>query len=168
MTRYPSIGRVCGSKLLFVPRPNYQCIEPNGLPISALKNHTFLRSHYFCNIPPIRTLNSDAKERESLPSENLRKILKVAIIGVPNAGKSTLINQIVGRNVSTFCDFPFLASICSLHFEINSFPLSRYFLYHVRYTLLVAELEQSWLSKILNLYSLIHLVSLMPKRASSE
>ncbi|KAK7580307.1 hypothetical protein V9T40_000936 [Parthenolecanium corni] len=28
-----------------------------------------------------------------------RKVLKVAIVGVPNAGKSTFINQIVGRNI---------------------------------------------------------------------
>lgn len=32
-----------------------------------------------------------------------RKVLKVAIVGVPNAGKSTFINQIVGRNVSIDC-----------------------------------------------------------------
>jgi ribosome biogenesis GTPase A len=30
-----------------------------------------------------------------------QKLLKVAIIGVPNAGKSSLINSIVGRNVNT-------------------------------------------------------------------
>lgn len=30
------------------------------------------------------------------------KILKVAIIGPPNAGKSTIINQIVGRRVINF------------------------------------------------------------------
>lgn len=42
------------------------------------------------------------------------KALKVAIIGAPNAGKSTLSNQLLGRKVSVAC-------CSSLHIKTNQF-----------------------------------------------
>lgn len=45
---------------------------------------------------------SNQKINLSTLNEPQRRLLKVAIIGVPNVGKSTLINQLVDRRVSSF------------------------------------------------------------------
>jgi tRNA U34 5-carboxymethylaminomethyl modifying GTPase MnmE/TrmE len=48
-----------------------------------------------------RTLSSKV-ESSAAQNENYEsRLLKIAIIGVPNAGKSTVINQLVGRKVNT-------------------------------------------------------------------
>lgn len=49
----------------------------------------------------ISTVKSDfTNVAEDNCNEENTRILKVAIIGVPNVGKSTLLNQILNRNVS--------------------------------------------------------------------
>lgn len=60
-------------------------------------------AHVLCS----RKYNSSNPEEQELQNNGKavdaegQRLLKVAIIGVPNAGKSSLINSIVGRNVST-------------------------------------------------------------------
>jgi ribosome biogenesis GTPase A len=48
-----------------------------------------------------RTLSLSKVESSAAQNENYEsRLLKIAIIGVPNAGKSTIINQLVGRKVN--------------------------------------------------------------------
>lgn len=62
--------------------------------------HTFLRCKYSSNSEQCYS-NSDNQNNNNFNEINDQRLLKVAIIGVPNAGKSSVINSIVQRNVST-------------------------------------------------------------------
>lgn len=64
-----------------------------------LQSYNFAKKFFKNDIHYTKFLNN-VDEYSNSTSESLQKILKIAIIGVPNSGKSTLINQIVGRNVS--------------------------------------------------------------------
>lgn len=63
--------------------------------------HTLLKSKYKqyssnpqqCQDNNIHHVNDSIKQKQE-------RLLKVAIIGIPNAGKSSLINSIIKRNVS--------------------------------------------------------------------
>jgi ribosome biogenesis GTPase A len=49
-----------------------------------------------------RSLSLSKLESSAVQNENYEsRLLKIAIIGVPNSGKSTVINQLVGRKVNT-------------------------------------------------------------------
>jgi ribosome biogenesis GTPase A len=48
------------------------------------------------------TLSLSKVESSAAQNENYEsRLLKIAVIGVPNAGKSTVINQLVGRKVNS-------------------------------------------------------------------
>lgn len=61
--------------------------------------HTLLKSKYSSNTKEY--YNENASEIDNTEQKQQR-LLKVAIIGVPNAGKSSLINSIIQRNVCTY------------------------------------------------------------------
>lgn len=64
---------------------SFFCLFTTGLKI----NNTFIvRALYFSSQPNYET------------AKNVGKVVNVAIIGAPNAGKSTLINKILDRKVS--------------------------------------------------------------------
>lgn len=56
---------------------------------------------------PISTLSADIDKALAVPpAERLRDGLRVAIVGPPNAGKSTLFNALVGREAAIVSDIP--------------------------------------------------------------
>lgn len=61
--------------------------------------HSLLKCNYSLN--PEKYSNSDNQNENDLIKIKRQRLLKIAIIGVPNAGKSSIINSIVQRNVST-------------------------------------------------------------------
>lgn len=83
------------------------------LPSSArLRNSTLLwktvEVRFVCGVAEnsadtnARSLSWSRLESSAAQNENYEtRLLKIAIIGVPNAGKSTIINQLVGRKVNT-------------------------------------------------------------------
>lgn len=87
------------------------------------------------------------------------KSLKIAILGLPNAGKSTLINHLIGRPVSTTFS-PIYSTTFSFEDELfNIFffnsgryapPLQRYTLHAIRLLQYIAWMTPNW-------FSLIHL-----------
>lgn len=69
-------------------------------PISVPKGvHTFFISKYSSNPNEYHNNDDDPHEKSTI-KEGGQRLLKVAIIGAPNAGKSSLINSIIQRNVS--------------------------------------------------------------------
>jgi len=73
-----------------------------GLKPIAVPNrvYTLLKCKYSSN-PEQCHSNSDDQNENDLIEIKRQRLLKIAIIGVPNAGKSSIINSIVQRNVST-------------------------------------------------------------------
>ena len=59
----------------------------------------FIKGKLFQNINIGRCYSTNSQSNKPSDIQNT-KILKVAMIGAPNAGKSTLINKIVQRRVS--------------------------------------------------------------------
>lgn len=45
-------------------------------------------------------VSSENAERQEEPCQGDQRVLRAAIIGVPNAGKTTLVNQLLGQKVS--------------------------------------------------------------------
>lgn len=71
-------------------------------PIAAPNTvYTLLKCKYSSNPERCHSISDNQKENDFIEIKHQR-LLKIAIIGVPNAGKSSIINSIVQRNVSTF------------------------------------------------------------------
>lgn len=72
-----------------------------GLKPIAIPNrvYTLLKCNYSSN-PEQSHSNCDSQNENDFIETQRQRLLKVAIIGVPNAGKSSIINSIVQRNVS--------------------------------------------------------------------
>jgi len=62
--------------------------------------YTLLKCKYSSN-PEQCHSNSESQNENDLIEIKHQRLLKIAIIGVPNAGKSSLINSIIQRPVST-------------------------------------------------------------------
>lgn len=62
--------------------------------------HSLLKCNYSLNSEQFHINSDNQNENESIKI-NRQRLLKIAIIGVPNAGKSSIINSIVQRNVRT-------------------------------------------------------------------
>ncbi|KAJ9587671.1 hypothetical protein L9F63_018887 [Diploptera punctata] len=93
----------------------FSVINPyfEGLSYCCVRNNTFsgylrrIEVRHFSNLSESSSYSEDLtlrnKEFSNFNKENENKcefrLLKVAIIGVPNSGKSTVINQLVGRRV---------------------------------------------------------------------
>lgn len=73
-----------------------------GLRPIAIPNrfHTILKCKYSLNQEQTH-INSDCCNKNDFIELKPQRLLKIAVIGVPNAGKSSIINSIVQRNVST-------------------------------------------------------------------
>jgi len=72
-------------------------------PVVAIPNgvHVLLSKRHRCGSHPERRYdNSDADGCDA--EHNRQRLLKVAVIGVPNAGKSSLINSVVQRNICPY------------------------------------------------------------------
>ncbi|VVC43480.1 Hypothetical protein CINCED_3A022094 [Cinara cedri] len=63
--------------------------------------HMLLKSKYSSNVEDCYNNDDDHQERDD-SEQKQQRLLKIAIIGVPNAGKSSLINSIVQRNICPF------------------------------------------------------------------
>jgi len=73
-----------------------------GLKPIAVPNrvYTLLKCKYSSNSEQCHSYTDNQNENDFIEIKRQR-LLKIAIIGVPNAGKSSIINSIVQRNVST-------------------------------------------------------------------
>ncbi|XP_060852179.1 LOW QUALITY PROTEIN: GTPase Era, mitochondrial [Rhopalosiphum padi] len=63
--------------------------------------HSLLKCNYSLNSEQFHINSDNQNENESIKI-NRQRLLKIAIIGVPNAGKSSIINSIVQRNICPY------------------------------------------------------------------
>lgn len=101
----PSFGRLRNSTLLWktVEVRFFGVVAEN----SADTNAGSLR---------LSRLESSVSQNENYET----RLLKIAIIGVPNAGKSTVINQLVGRKVDTSGSYYLKSASLNVQTEIES------------------------------------------------
>lgn len=93
-------------------------------------------------------LDPDVKDADKTDETGVQKLIRVAIVGVPNVGKSTLINELVDHRVSKTI---FVLKL------ITKQLLFRFVQYPVRFTLLETFHVRFATTKILKLYFSTHL-----------
>jgi len=79
----------------------FHSIVPRSIGIPNRIRSLLLAKYNSTNVEQCRIANEDRDDQDCDPKQTQQRLLKVAIVGVPNAGKSSLINSIVQRNVST-------------------------------------------------------------------
>jgi len=81
----------------------FHSIVPRSIGIPNRIRSLLLAKYNSTNVEQCRIGNEDRDDpkEDCDPKQTQQRLLKVAIVGVPNAGKSSLINSIVQRNVST-------------------------------------------------------------------
>uniref|UniRef100_A0A2H8TN51 GTPase Era, mitochondrial n=2 Tax=Melanaphis sacchari TaxID=742174 RepID=A0A2H8TN51_9HEMI len=65
------------------------------------RTHLLLKCNYSLNPEQCHSKNNNQNEND-FNSKRSQRLLKIAIIGVPNAGKSSIINSIVQRNICPY------------------------------------------------------------------
>lgn len=69
--------------------------------VTPYRVHSLLKCNYSLNPEKFHS-NSDNQNENDLIKIKRQRLLKIAIIGVPNAGKSSIINSIVQRNICPY------------------------------------------------------------------
>lgn len=67
--------------------------------IYGISMHIHVESH--CSTNDVVLDDGASKCQNEEPSPEDQRILRAAILGVPNAGKTTLVNQLLGQKVSS-------------------------------------------------------------------
>lgn len=77
-------------------------------------------------VPQIKTLLRDIDEHlnDNRRGERLRDGIRVAVIGAPNTGKSTLVNALAQRDVAIVSDIPGTTrDVLDVHLDIGGYPV---------------------------------------------
>ncbi len=104
-SRNPDIDAICGNKPRIIVLNRMDLADPNatkrwmeyfrGKGMAALATDCKSRKGINNFLPAVRSVLKEKIERDA--ARGMNRPLKVMIVGIPNVGKSTLINQISGR-----------------------------------------------------------------------
>ena len=104
-SRNPDIDAICGNKPRIIVLNRMDLADPNatkrwlayfrGKGMAAVATDCKTKRGIADFQPAVRSVLKEKIERNA--AKGMQKSLKVMIVGIPNVGKSTLINQISGR-----------------------------------------------------------------------